>query len=61
MGSQSSAVSTTSRKLGNLQTLLEKYKVQIARAVPDYIKPERLIRITMTAVGRSQGLMECDP
>jgi recombination protein RecT len=55
------AVSTTSRNLGNLQTLLEKYKRQIAAAIPNHLTPERLIRIALTAVSRSPGLMECDP
>jgi recombination protein RecT len=59
--SQSNAVSTTSKSLGNLQALLEKYRHQIAVAIPNHLTPERLIRIVLTAVGRSPGLLECDP
>src|SRR5262245_12814982 len=60
MGTQTTAV-TTSKNLGNLQTLLEKYKHQIAAAIPNHLTPERLIRIALTAVSRSPGLRECDP
>ena len=61
MGTQTTALSTTGKSLGNLQALLEKYKHQIAAAIPNHLTPERLIRIALTAVSRSPGLLECDP
>lgn len=43
-----------------LRSLLERSKDQIKLALPKHMTPERLIRITMTAVQSSPKLMECD-
>lgn len=55
----STAVATKS-PLGSLQGLLEKYKHQIAMALPRHLTPERMIRVAITAVSRTPKLMECD-
>ena len=47
--------------LGSLQGLLEKYKSQIAVALPKHMTPERMIRVALTAVSQSWKLMQCDP
>jgi recombination protein RecT len=44
-----------------LQNLLEKYKGQIAVALPRHLTPERMIRIALTAVSQTPRLMECNP
>jgi recombination protein RecT len=45
--------------LGNLQSLLLKYKDQIAMAIPEHLTPERLIRVALTAVSQTPKLQEC--
>lgn len=57
MATQSVAPNT----LGTLQALLEKYKGQIAMALPRHLTPERMIRIAITAVSRTPALQECTP
>jgi len=47
--------------LGSLQSLLEKYKGQIERALPRHLTPERMIRVALTAVSQSPRLQECEP
>ena len=47
--------------LGALQGLLDRYKHQIAVALPRHMTPERMIRVAMTAVSSTPGLMECEP
>jgi len=68
MGSQeltrpaAGAVATQqSNSLGTLQGLLEKYKHQIEVALPRHMTPERMIRVALSAVSSSPGLLECDP
>lgn len=46
--------------LGELQTLLDKYKQQIAVALPRHLTPERMIRIALTAVSKSPLLQRCN-
>jgi recombination protein RecT len=41
--------------------LLEKYKGQIAVALPRHLTPERMIRIALTAVSQTPKLQECNP
>lgn len=50
---------TASKKLGDLQSLLLKYKPQFDMAIPEHLTSERLIRVAMTAVSQSPKLMEC--
>jgi len=47
--------------LGALQGLLEKYKNQIAVALPRHMTPERMIRVALTAANSTFGLAECEP
>lgn len=47
--------------LGTLQGLLEKYKQQIAVALPKHMTPERMIRVAITAVAHTPALMDCTP
>lgn len=42
-----------------LQNLLEKYKDQIAMALPRHMTPERMIRVAMTAFTTTPALWEC--
>lgn len=44
----------------DVRDLLEKLKPQIAMALPRHITPERMLRVTMTAVQRTPALLECD-
>lgn len=39
---------------------LEKMKPQMAMALPKHITPERMLRVTMTAVQNTPKLLECD-
>lgn len=41
--------------------LLEKYKNEIARALPRHLNPERMARIALTAFRMTPKLGECDP
>lgn len=68
MGTQTTAVATTQAQvpatagnLGTLQGLLEKYKHQIAVALPRHLTPERMIRVVLTAVSRTPDLQRCSP
>jgi len=46
--------------LGGVSQLLEKYKEQIARALPKHLTPERMIRVALTAVSQNRKLLECN-
>lgn len=41
--------------------LLESFKVEIARALPKHLNPDRMSRIALTAFRRTPKLGECDP
>jgi recombination protein RecT len=45
----------------NLPEMLLKLQPEIARAVPQHIKPERMARIIMTAIRTVPKLAQCDP
>lgn len=47
--------------LTTLKDLLTRYREQIAMALPRHLTPERMIRVALTAVSRSQKLQECNP
>jgi recombination protein RecT len=47
--------------LKTVSDLLTKYKEQIAMALPRHLTPERMIRVALTAVSRSQTLQKCSP
>jgi len=44
----------------NLKSYLEKARHQISLVLPKHMTPERMIRIALTAAGRSDALMKCD-
>lgn len=44
----------------NLSTFLDKYKGQIANALPKHISPDRMVRLTMTAFSQNSALQKCD-
>jgi recombination protein RecT len=44
----------------SLSTFLDKYKGQIANALPKHISPDRMVRLTMTAFSQNQALQRCD-
>jgi phage RecT family recombinase len=50
----------TATTLGGLHQLLEKYKDQIAHALPKHLTPERMIRVALTAVSQNRKLLECN-
>jgi recombination protein RecT len=50
----------TATTLGGLNQLLEKYKDQIANALPKHLTPERMIRVALTAVSQNRKLLECN-
>lgn len=41
--------------------MLEKFKNEIARALPRHLNPDRMARIALTAFRRTPKLAECDP
>lgn len=45
----------------NLRHMLEKYKSQIAMALPRHMTPERMMRIVLTTVQRNPSLLQCSP
>lgn len=44
----------------SLSTFLDKYKGQIANALPKHINADRMVRLTMTAFSQNKALQECD-
>lgn len=44
----------------SLSTFLDKYKGQIANALPKHISPDRMVRLTMTAFSQNAALQKCD-
>ncbi len=44
----------------SLSTFLDKYKGQIANALPKHISPDRMVRLTMTAFSQNPALQKCD-
>lgn len=52
---------TVQQKVTGIRDLLEKSKAQIAMALPKHCTPERMLRVTMTAVQRNPALLDCDP
>lgn len=44
----------------SLSTFLDKYKGQIANALPKHISPDRMVRLTMTAFSQNPALQRCD-
>jgi recombination protein RecT len=59
VGANGQAENHTKTTLGGLHQLLEKYKDQIAHALPKHLTPERMIRVALTAVSQNPKLLEC--
>jgi recombination protein RecT len=55
------AVARQTQTLTTLQGMLEKYKSQIAVALPKHMTPERMIRVALTAVSTTPALQNCTP
>ncbi len=49
------------RKMSNVRELMERSKGQIAAALPNSCTPERMMRITATALQNTPELLDCDP
>lgn len=47
------------QKLNTFRELLEKMKPQIAAALPEHVKPDRVMRIVLTTIQRTPKLLEC--
>jgi len=47
--------------LSTLSGILDKYKGQIAMALPKHLTPERMIRVALTAVSQNPKLQQCNP
>lgn len=45
----------------NFPVMLDKFKAEIARALPRHINPDRMTRIALTAFRMNPRLAECDP
>lgn len=43
-----------------LSDFMDKYKGQIANALPKHISPDRMVRLTMTAFSQNSALQKCD-
>lgn len=50
----------TKEKADTVRSALEKLKPQLAMALPRHLTPDRLLRVTMTAVQQTPKLLECD-
>ncbi|MGI8959275.1 MAG: recombinase RecT [Bryobacteraceae bacterium] len=60
MSGNGQAQNKAATTLGGLSQLLEKYKDQIANALPKHLTPERMIRAAITAVSQNRKLLECN-
>ena len=52
---------TIKQKVGGVRDLLARSTEQIKMALPKHMTPERMLRITMTAIQRTPKLLDCDP
>lgn len=49
------------RNKNSLQGLLDRMQGELKKVLPAYLTPERMIRIALTAVGKTPKLQECTP
>lgn len=49
------------KKQSDFSELLEKWKPEIARALPSHLSAERMCRIALTSYRRTPGLARCEP
>lgn len=47
------------QKQNNVNALLERYKGSIAQALPSFLTADRMVRVFLTAISRTPGLMDC--
>src|SRR5690606_27857822 len=47
--------------IANIQGLMEKYKGEIAKALPRHMTPDRMTRVALTCLRVNPKLAECDP
>lgn len=48
-------------KVGTIQSMIEKAAKELGRALPDHLRPERLVRIALTCVRLNPDLGKCTP
>ena len=46
-------------KSDSVRDLLERFKPQMAMALPRHVNPDRMLRLALTACGRNRELLEC--
>lgn len=49
------------KNVQNIQGLMERYKGEIAKALPKHMTPDRMTRIALTCLRINPKLQECDP
>ncbi len=59
--SQAAANPASGDEPKNFPAMLDKFKGEIARALPKHINPDRMTRIALTAFRMNPRLAECDP
>lgn len=52
---------TTSNPVHPLKDLIEKSAKELGRALPEHMRPERVVRIALTCVTQNPALAECTP
>lgn len=52
---------TTQGKPQSLQTMIEKSAKELGRALPEHMRPERLVRIALTCIRTNPDLSKCTP
>jgi len=60
MGNEVMEANHKPNAVAEVRVLLERLKPQMAMALPKHLTPERLVRVTMTAVQANPKLLECD-
>jgi recombination protein RecT len=58
--SENNQLVKASEKFASVQTLLDKYKPQIAAALPKHINADKMVRIALTSISKNPKLLECD-
>jgi recombination protein RecT len=47
--------------IATIRKLLESSRDEIARALPSFLTPDRVIRVSLTLIQQGEGLIDCDP
>lgn len=65
MGNDTTAAATPpaeqNKRPATISGFLEKYKDQIAMALPKHVTPDRMVRMALTAINSNKALKECTP